>query len=301
LISVRLATLADTATIVNIHRTVRSAQVPGLDFDDLTLIERWHEAGAWGSIETGAVHLNRMLAGSAIPLVAEVDGQVIGEAEVYESFEPTPFGHHLHVAVLVSDPAQAGSGAAALINYITEMARLMKCDRVTAAAVEESRFYSSLGFRQSSHGHGVRFSAQEGRAFYQASEFTDRSYDQVKDWFMPLGRYQSSHYEWDKLFPQDWVAGIPELLNIATLHIRLTVTGQNAMIFFREGDQPGEITVACWSARPLTNPLLTAIRDRAFRDGYQTLVTYVLDSDLPLLGTDVQQSDYVQIVYELLI
>src|SRR5258707_11780199 len=86
------------------------------------------------SIETGAVHLNRLLAGSGVPLVAEDDqGQVLAEAEVYESFEPSPFGHHLHIGMMVAHAGYQRQGlGSALVKYITEMARLMKCERVTA-------------------------------------------------------------------------------------------------------------------------------------------------------------------------
>src|SRR5690349_20557087 len=72
-------------------------------YEDLTLYERWQHGGPWMSIETCAVHLNRLLAGSGVPLVAEDDqGQVLAEAEVYESFEPAPYGHHLHIGVIVT-------------------------------------------------------------------------------------------------------------------------------------------------------------------------------------------------------
>src|SRR5258708_1274881 len=108
-ITVRLATLSDTAAVVALHRSHH----PALDFEALSLFERWQEGGAWASIETCAVHLNRLLAGSGVPLVAEFDGHVLAEAEVYESFEPAPLGHHLHIGVLVthtdhhaSDPPQ---------------------------------------------------------------------------------------------------------------------------------------------------------------------------------------------------
>ena len=293
MISVRLATLADTGAIVDIYRSHK----PGM-LADLTLYERWQEGGPWMSIETGAVHLNRLLAGSGVPLVAEVDGRVFAEAEVYESFEPPPYGHHLHIGTLVTHvDHEPNELEAALIKYIAEMARLMKCERITATGAEPRDFYDAQGFRHTRTGHSVRFPSQPGRVFYQSTELTEHQADQVKGWYMPLGRYQSSRQEWDKLFPQDWAAGIPELLNIATAHVKLTVTGQNAIMILRESDQPGEINVACWSARPLSQPLLTAIRDRAPRDGYQTIVSYVLETTLP--ANDIQVTNYTQEFYEL--
>ncbi len=275
-----------------------------IPYEEMTLYERWLEAGPWASIETCAVHLNRQLSGSGFPLVAEVDGIVQATAEVYEGYEPPPYGHHLHLAVLITHAEQVGHGlGTALINYILEMARLMKCERVTISNPQAPDFYTRKGFRRTRTGHRVRIPAQSGRAFYQATTLVDRSSEQIKGWFMPLGRYESSRQDWDNLFPQSWAAGVPEMLNPATIHLKLTVTGQNAILFMREADQPGcqpgEVHVACWSARALSNPLLTAIRDRANRDGYHTIITYATDTDIPLLGNDVQQTEYTRDFYEL--
>ncbi len=312
--TVRLATLADTTAIVDIHKSHQIAwerldaatgQLVMAPYEALDLYERWQHGGPWMSIETGAVHLNRLLAGSGVPLVAEDNqGHVSAEAEVYESFEPAPFGHHLHIASLITFADQPGQElSAALVKYIIEMARLMKCERVTTSDSNARDFYVTQGFRHTRSGRGVRIPTAQGRAFYQSTDLVDRSAEQIKSWHMPLGRYETSRQEWDELFPQDWAAGIPELLNVSTAHVKLTVTGQNAIIYLREADEPdskpGDVDVACWAARPLSNPLLTAIRDRAFRDGFQTILTYVMDADLPLLGTDYEATGFEQDMYEL--
>jgi hypothetical protein len=291
-ITVRLANLADTAAIVALYK--QNLQLPDSAplTDSLSLYERWREGGAWAAVETCAVHLNRLLAGVGVPLVAEADGVIVGEAEVYESFEQAPFGHHLHIGTLV---VGAGSNGAvnALIQYIIEMGRLMRCERVTYMPNKSDHDpnrerFEELGFKSISKINQVRFAAQEGRAFYQSSELTDRGPEQVKGWAMPLGRCSSSRQEWDQLFPQDWAAGLPDLLNVATSHLKITVTGQNAIIFMRDTDTPAEASVCCWAARPLSNPLITAIRDCAFRAGYRTIVSCIGTSDLVLLGNDVE-------------
>jgi len=299
LITVRLAILADTAAITDIHKSHRIS-ADGPRYEDLTFYERWQQGGPWLGIETCAIHLNRLLAGSGVPLVAELDGEVLAAAEVYEGFEPPPFGHHLNLAVIVTHAKHLRKGlATALLNYIVEMARLMKCERITVSHSEGREFYVKQGFRNMRSGRRVRIPAQAGRAFYQATDLADHSPDQIKGWHMPLGRYQSGRQEWENLFPQIWAAGIPELLNPATAHLKLNVTGQNAIVFMREADEPGEVNLACWSARPLSNPLFTALRDRANREGYHTIISYIMDSDLPQLGHDAQQTDYSQDLYEL--
>ncbi len=310
-ITVRLATLQDTAAITAIHksdvttwdRIDAAGQPVTVAYDDLTLYERWQHGGPWLSLETCAVHLNRLLAGSGTPLVAEQDGQVLAEAEIYEGHESAPFGHHLNIGVLYTHQAATGHGlGTALLDYIVQMATLMNCSSVSVTATDAPDFYTGYGFRHTRSGRRIRISTQAGRAFYQASELKDRSPEQIRGWGIPLGRYQSARQEWEKLFPQDWAAGIPELLNVPMAHLKLTVAGQNAILFLREADHPesqsGECSVTCWSARPLTPPLLTAIRDCAFREGFRTLVTYVSDADWPLLSNDAERTDYRQDMYE---
>jgi GNAT superfamily N-acetyltransferase len=310
LIRVRLATLDDTSAITEIHKSHHTSWGEPdelgepVRYENLTIYERWRQGGPWMSVESCAVHLNRLLAGSGMPLVAELDGKVLAEAEVYESFEPAPFGHHLNIAVLYTHSAHIGRGlGTALVQYIVEMARLMKCERITATHEQARDFYLKGGFRIARVGRQVRIPSQLGRVFYQAVELTDRSPSQINGWYMPLGRYQSARQEWEKMFPQDWAAGVPELLNAQVDHLKLTVTGQNAVLFFHEGSEPdrqsGDISLACWSARPLSNPLLTAIRDRAFRDGYPSILSFVLETDLPLLGNDAQKTEYTQDFFEL--
>jgi GNAT superfamily N-acetyltransferase len=314
-ITVRLATLADTAAITDIHRShiprwerlTADGTPVEVPYESLMLYERWQHGGPWLSIETCAVHLNRLLARSGFPLVAEVDGRVLGVAEVYESFEPPPFGHHLELSVIMTHAEHANQGVgSALMGYIIDMARLMRCERLTVSDAETPAFYEKHGFRHAYTGRGVRILPQAGRVFYQATDLTDGNPLQIKGWYMPLGRFRSSRQEWDRLFPQDWAAGIPELLSIATAHVKMTVTGsQNAILFAREADEidaaPGDVHLACWTARPLTNQLLTAIRDWAHRSGYRRLLSYAMESDLALLGPDGEVTDYSQSCYELIL
>lgn len=294
MLTVRLATLNDCLAIVSLYRLRR----PELQADDLTLYERWQAGGPCLSIETCAVHLNRLLASSAVPLVVEEEGRLLGYAEVYESWEPSPFGHHLHIGVFEMQ-ADVPAAEDALIRYVIQMAQIMKCERLTIGGERADGFYDTFGFRASVVAKGVKVSAQEGRAFYKASDLIDRSYEQVKGWYMTLGRYQTSRQEWDHLFPQDWAAGLPELISVAVLHLRLTVTGQNAIMYLREAEEPGAVSVTCWSMRPLSNALLMSIRDRVYRDGYQTVITSVLESDLVLFGNDAHLTGFSQQFYEL--
>jgi GNAT superfamily N-acetyltransferase len=314
LITVRLATLADTLAITEIHksdvaqweRISADGSLTPTAYDALSLYERWQHGGAWMSVETCAVHLHRLLSGAGFPLVAELDGVVLAEAEVYENFEAAPFGHYLDLAIIAtrSDHQREGLGTA-LVNYIIDMARLMKCERITVTNALATEFYQAHRFKHSRTGRGLRFAAQQGRVIYQATPLLDRTYDQIKGWHMPLGHYNSSRQEWDRLFPQQWAAGIPELINVAAAQVKLSVAGQHAIIAVRDADevdsQPGDGRLVCWSAKPLSGPLISAIRDWAFRNGYPHLVSYILESDLGLLPPDVQATAYSQEVFDLLL
>jgi GNAT superfamily N-acetyltransferase len=312
MITVRAATLQDTAAITAIHtsdvpewvRYDAQGHPQPTAYESLTVWERWMHGGAWMSLETCAVHLNRLLAGVGFPLVAELDGQVLATAEVYENFEAAPYDHHLSIGVLYTHQSHQQQGlGSALVDYIVQMARVMTCKRVTVADTDAPDFYTGLGFQQARSGRRIKIPAQAGRAFYQASELTDRHYSAIKGWHMPLGRYNAPRQEWLSLFPQDWAAGLPELLSIKTIHLSLNVAGQSAIVFMKEADDPesmaGECAVACWSPRPLSAPLLAALRDRAYREGFHTLVTFAMDSDWSiLLAADATQTPYHQSGYE---
>ena len=314
MINVRLATLADTQAITEIHKSdVQRWERVGADgallptpYESLSLYERWQHGGPWMSIEMCAVHLHRLLSGAGIPLVAEVDGEVLAEAEVYENFEPSPYGHYLDLSIIVTrnDHQREGLGTA-LIGYIIDMARLMKCERVTVTNALARDFYLAHHFRHTRTTRGIRFASQQGRVIYQATQLTDRNYEQIQGWHMPLGRYQSSRQEWDRIFPQQWSAGVPELTNIAAAQVKLSVAGHNALIAVRDSDevdsQPGDGRLVCWSAKVLTGHLISAIRDWGFRNGYQHLASLVDEADLALLPTDVQLTEYAQEFFELTI
>jgi GNAT superfamily N-acetyltransferase len=312
-ITVRLANLADTRSLTAIHcslverweRADAGGPLIETPYEALTLHERWEHGGPWMSVETCAVHLNRLLAGSGIPLVAELDGEVRAMAEVYESHEPPPLGHNLEISVIATQRDYQGKGlGTALLDYIVEMGRLTKCERLTVSDAEAPDFYIRRNFRHTHSGRGVRILPQLGRVFYQATELTDRDAGQIKGWAMPLGRYRSSRQEWDRLFPQDWAAGVPELLDISMAHVKMTVTGgQHMILFARDAFQPdakpGDVSLACWAPRSLTPQMLTAIRDWAYRSGYPRLISYMMDADLPLLGAEGEITDYRQDLYEL--
>ncbi len=145
-IIVREATLGDAAAITAIHishisrwqRLDAQGQVQDVPYTSLTMYERWLHGGPWMSVELCAVHLNHLLRGAGIPLVAEIDGRVLAEAEVFHGVEPQPYGDNLYLAVLCAhyDHAEIGLDNA-LLDHVLHLGRERDCDRVSVAVVDD--------------------------------------------------------------------------------------------------------------------------------------------------------------------
>jgi GNAT superfamily N-acetyltransferase len=308
-IIVRVATLQDTLAICAIHasqidtwqRINQNGQLVVAPYEELSLYERWLHGGHWLSLEMGAVHLNHLLAGAGTVLVATVNGAVLAMAELYDSEEAAPFGHCLHISALCAHRDYAGQGLEeALMAYVIEIAQATRCARVTYAGTDLPEFYGRQGFKLLQSGRQVRFRTQSGRAVYQSESFTDRSPSQIRGWQMPFGRFQSARADWEALFPQDWAAGIPELTDIHLAHLKISAAGQNALIFLRETGQPGECELFCWSLRAINGPVITALRDCAASEGFETIITFAPDSNWGLLqAVEAEPTGYQQNTFEL--
>ena len=287
-ITVRQANLADSAAITalttaNVKTWMRrdpgGEPVPA-DYDDLTLFERWQNAGPWASVEMCAVHLANLLRGTdGIPLVAEVSGQVGAEAEIYIGNEPEPFGHHINIARLIVDPAYDAIGlGSALLTYVQQIAEAIRCKRVTAAdGAPEAALYEHHRFSHAHVGQRVVFKAQEGRVFYKASELTTFDPRQIDGWHMPLGRYQNARQEWDRMPPGFWNS-VPEIVEIETARLHLTVTGQEAYALLQQDrEAPERVHAFIWSRRPISPLLVMALRDWATLHDYREIVAFAWD------------------------
>lgn len=307
-ITVRQATLADAAQITAIHnanipawtrRDLDGEPVPA-EYDDLSLFERWLVGGPWASVEMCAVHLANLLRGSdGIPLVAEIDGRVGAEAEVFIGREPEPFGYHINISKLAVHPDAASAGlGSALLTYILQMAEAIHCKRVTVSNGEaDAALYEHHRFQRLHIGHRVMIHTGEGRVFYKAGDLTAFDPRQIDGWHMPLGRYQNAREEWDRMPPGFWNS-VPQIVEVESARLHLTVTGQEAYALVQQDrDMPARAHVYLWTKRPINSLLMMALRDWAARHDYEALVTFVWDYTLPLLEIDTQPGDYAQALY----
>jgi ribosomal protein S18 acetylase RimI-like enzyme len=307
-ITVRQATLADAASITAIHtarvdtwtrRDIDGEQI-ATPYDDLTLYERWLNAGPWSSVEMCAVHLANLLrGGDGIPLVAEVDGMVGAEAEVFIGREPEPFGHHINISTLVVHPDyDAVSLGSALLTYIRQIGEAIHCRRVTVAdAGEDAALFEHHRYTRAHLGQRLVIPAQEGRVFYKAGDLAGFSPRQIEGWHMPLGRYQNARAEWDRMLPGFWNS-VPQIVEPETYRLHLTVTGQEACVLMQQDRHaPERVQAYVWAKRPANPLLILVLCDWTARHNYESLVVFVWDYVIPMLEVDTQPDDYTQQLY----
>ncbi len=308
-ITVRQAVLSDAAPISALHlanvqawtrRDVYGQDIPA-ELGDLTLFERWLVAGPWASVEMCAVHIANLLRGAdGIPLVAEVNGQIGAEVEVFIGREQEPFGHHLNVTKLAVHPdfSDVGLGSA-LLTYVQQIGEAIRAKRLTIAdASDDAALYEHHRYHRSHIGQRLLIKAQEGRVFYKATELTAFEPGQIDGWHMPLGRYQNARQEWDRMAPGFWNS-VPEIVEPETSRLHITVTGQEAFALMQQDRfEPKQVDVFLWTRRPINSLLVMVLRDWAARRDYDTLSAFAWDYVIPALEVDTESDGYTQHLYE---
>ncbi len=153
--SIRLARLDDAAAIAEVHmshvprwyRQIDNEQYE-VSYDDLTLDERFGFGGPWMSVETCAIHLNNLLLRHCLPVVAEQDGRIVAEMELFLGREGPRYGKNCHIGLLFVHSDYMGCGIGnKLIDHAVEMAKEHDCDTLTVASDENhENFYRRYGF-----------------------------------------------------------------------------------------------------------------------------------------------------------
>ncbi len=300
-ITVRTATLDDAAAITAIHtshierwqRLNAQGQVEDVPYAKLTVYERWLHGGPWMTVEMGAVYLTHLLRGAGTPLVAEIDGAVLANAEVYRSVEPKPFGDHLNVSVLHVHRDHTGAGlGSALLERILVLGRELGCARVTTTQPEAPDFYAKFGFRTIASLQNMTFPVKSGQVFYQATPHPADDPAQIQGWMMPLGRYQSARQEWVTRWTDLWI-GVPEIQARRIERFRFTMGPANFFVMYEASSYDSRrAQVRVWTSTALTGPMLTAISDRAHKIGFRRLDAYVVSSQPVPLGPDAEPDGY---------
>jgi hypothetical protein len=300
---IRQATLDDVqgiswlfrAQIERWQRINTSGQVEDLPYDELTIYERWLHGGAWMTTETGAIWLSHLLRGAGTPLVL-VDGKhIVGYSETYSGSEPDPFLHHTHISALISAPASPADGREVLLQHLLE--KTTRGTRITAGSspYDQDRLslYRRYGFAEMLQVQQMNISAVSGSiGFYQSNEHNNPDPNQIKGWMMPVGRKESARCHWEQSWTNLW-QGIPELVEQRTHRQRFAASGQEAFVYFQQHLYiPRAAEICCWTQKPLSGQLVSAIRDWAYRQGYRSLLLTVTEAAARVLGSDVEMTPY---------
>ena len=309
-VHVRQASLDDTAAIsalarsrVSVWQRINSSgDVETLAYETLSIYERWLHGGPWMSVETGAIQLSHLLRGGGLPIVAEIAGRVVGYMEAYPGTEPPPFGKHLHLSLLIvyldTDESDVNN---VLLAWLLRYARENGYKRVTANCTVNdtttATFYEAHGMTVLKEVQRMTLAARNGQVFYQAVEHPQADADQIEGWYLHIGRLGSARYQWEALWHPTWDA-IPEIQAHSTHRLNFSAAGNEAFVLVRQQlYRPRTVDVFCWTPKPPTGQLITAIRDWAQREGYRRLVLAALSDAVKTLGLDAEPDGYREHVY----
>ncbi len=263
MLRVRKATLDDVRGIVNVHTA-------GEDLSGLSVMERYLRGGPWMSVETLAIHLNNLLLDKQPVAVAELNGKIVGEVEVFLSEEPIrgELRRIAHVDVIEVHPDYRGRGIGrALIGFIEEVAREGRAEFITTQPDEEARgFYRKLGFDELIfNGLLVEISSEE----FKPAEVKPLRYfpwEAVESLELVAGRFQSSYDMWFSSF-RDLFAGIHRLIEAGKV-------GDSYYVLKSLPGRPGKVALFLWG---LKKDIPKAIA-RAGELGFERVLT-VLDGE----------------------
>jgi len=293
---IRPATLDDAQAIVRLacaavprwQRLNAAGLAEDVPYERLSIYERWQHGGPWLSIETAVLWLSHLLRGAGLPLIALDDaGCLLAYAEAFPGDEPTPFGKHLHLADLRLAEDAPPETAAALLAHLGQAGQRLTIS-VLAADEEALARCNALGFTPLASVRHWLISAQAGQGFYKASPHTSADAAQIQGWAMPIGRTGSARQAWETRWSRVWDA-LPAIAQQPHERLSFSASGQTAFVSLQARlYDPRTADVACWTPKPLTPALLTALRDWGQRQGYKHLGLALDDATAKFLPADAE-------------
>ena len=293
MITIRPATLADAAAISAVHcSTVDAWRDPytrqPVDEATLDLFGRWYNGGAWMSVETCEIHLNGLLRQGHLPLVAEIEGIVAGEAEYYVNREPPPFGPHLHLSVLYIHKDWQGQGVGrALIAAGEERARALGCLALTTQPESEmTGFYRRVGFELWRCAKEMQIGTQSAALPEMSPILLPLSQDSnpPEELALRIGRYQCGVQGWETLWPS---LALVELTALRRGAWRGELGGVPVVLGLREQFRnPTQADGYAWLPPSFSlTSAVDALRDLGAREGYSAVDLLLPEDALPELRT----------------
>ena len=209
-LSIRLATLNDAEGITEVHcsdvnrwyKIVNGRKVEA-KYDELTVEDRFRHGGPWMSVETCAIHLNYMLTSGQYPIIAELNGKIVGELELYIGEDRGILGKTGFIDILYvhRDFRRRGIGRM-LIAKAQEIAVSEGCDTLSVWPEEDAiPFYRKCGLDKVAY-RIINLSIdlkkiEKVHAEYEVLPFPSR-YDMLRDFHLITPRIYSSFAAWLK-------------------------------------------------------------------------------------------------------
>ena len=189
---IREATIWDCQRIVGIYLS----NSPWRD----SPYETYLQVGPWGLEETCAIHLNNLKLAGGKALIAELDGKVAGEAEVFISDEVWGGKRTktAHLSVIEVARWYQGKGIGrALLEHVMKLAEEENCDLLTVTPEKRALgFYRKLGFdRTVYHGVIADIATDAGKESPEATQLTP-GWGDLRGLPLSLGQFQSSYNHW---------------------------------------------------------------------------------------------------------
>lgn len=216
---VRIATLDDCRGIVDVHcsgveRWIKKSEGKEASYEELSIEERYLHGGPWMSIETCAIHMNNLLLEEQFPIVAEENGNIVGNGEVLISEEliGSKIRKIAHIDVLEVHKSFRGKGVGrAIVEFVEGLAREKGCELVTVTPEKSAiGFYEKLGIRDVFYSASfVEFDLSSFSTIELEPEVFEFSWKEVKGLEMAAGKFQSSYHHWFVAF-RDKIAGIDD-------------------------------------------------------------------------------------------
>jgi GNAT superfamily N-acetyltransferase len=251
-------------------------------YADLTPYERWQHGGPWLDAGTCQHHIERLINGGGMGLVAESKGRLIAAAELHPSHEPRPYGRNLNLSTLYVHRNHQGHGVgSALLRHAIELA--IGYDTFTVAHAEAPEFYKRHGLKLAERWVQYKLPTAKSRAAYETELLPDTSYELVSGWGLPIGRYQNARHEWERTRPNT----SPTFDQWRGLRLeRHWLNGRNYRVAVILEESPNERSLAevfVFTQKALTPQLVSAVRGYAHVLGFEYMHCLVR-SDVQLIG-----------------
>lgn len=289
-VTIRVATLNDVAAITAVHQsTIETWREPKtrhpIPYESLDLFGRWYNGGAWMSPELCAVHLNNLLLNGHLPLVAEIDGVIVGEAEYYHTHEPAPFGPGLHLSILyVHQEWQKYGVGRDLLEAGIQHARTIGVSQLTTNPESEALdFYKKMDFTpwRSSREMQITAKLAPQPATRPLQQLTQNP-GQPQDLAQRIGRYQCGAQGWDALWPG---IALPGWVDLKRKVWRGKLGEIPVVLGLREQMMdPNQCDGYAWMpTEAALAPAVAALRTLAAKEGFSALDILVAENSLPEL------------------